>query len=186
MADQRVKPLRRQRPPAPPAGFTLDGHIFYLFTQIFGRRNRDLAAKLAPMRITVPKWRILAVLQEWPDSSMNRLAELTTVDRTTLTRTLDQMVRDGLVERREHAEDRRSLRLRLTARGADAFALVLPSVAEQNERAVAGLSVGERAALVALLHRMVRNLDPDYDLRNAAGTTEPAASVTASRRRREK
>jgi DNA-binding MarR family transcriptional regulator len=152
--------------------FQLDTHVFYLFTQIFGWRNRDLTEKLKPFRITVPKWRVLAVLSQRPGMTMNRLAELTTVDRTTLTRTLDQMARDGLVERRGDARDRRSVLLHLTAKGEDAFRLVLPSVIEQNERAVIGLSAAELAALRDMLHRMVRNLDPLYDSRRLTDDTD--------------
>jgi DNA-binding MarR family transcriptional regulator len=147
--------------------FDLENHIFYLFTQIFGRRNRDLGEKLRPFGVTVPKWRVLAVLQDRPGIAMSRLAELTTVDRTTLTRTLDQMVRDGLVLRQADRRDRRSIRLRLTRKGANTFTEVLPTVVEQNERAAHGLTVEDLGALRRTLHRMVRNLDPDYDLRAA-------------------
>jgi DNA-binding MarR family transcriptional regulator len=152
--------------------FQLDAHVFYLFTQIFGRRNRDLVEQLKPFRITVPKWRVLAVLSERPGITMNRLAELTTVDRTTLTRTLDQMARDRLGARRGDALDRRSVLLHLTAKGQEAFRLVLPRVVEQNERAVAGLSAAELTALRDTLHRMVRNLDPLYDSGNLKPETD--------------
>jgi DNA-binding MarR family transcriptional regulator len=168
--ERSAKAVRRQNAAALPI-FQLDSHVFYLFTQIFGRRNRDLAEKLKPFRITVPKWRVLAVLSERPGITMNRLAELTTVDRTTLTRTLDQMARGGLVERRGDARDRRSVRLHLTEQGQEAFRLVLPSVVEQNERALLGLSEAELAALRDTLHRMVRNLDPLDDSRGAAEDT---------------
>jgi DNA-binding MarR family transcriptional regulator len=147
--------------------FELESHIFYLFTQIFGRRNRHLAERLKPLGVTVPQWRILAVLHERPGCTMNALADLTTVDRTTLTRALDRMVRGRLVARRGDAQDRRSVRLYLTAAGNDAFRRVLPRVIAQNERAVQGFSADELATFRAQLHRMVRNLDPDYDRRNA-------------------
>jgi DNA-binding MarR family transcriptional regulator len=115
--------------------------------------------------VTVPQWRILAVLNERAGSTMNELADLTTVDRTTLTRTLDRMVREDLVTRRSNAHDGRSIRLYLTTAGEAAFRGVLPRVVAQNERAVRGLSAEELATFRATLHRMVRNLDPDYDRR---------------------
>jgi DNA-binding MarR family transcriptional regulator len=179
-----VKRLARTAGAAPLPAFDLEAHVFYLFTQIFGRRNRHLTDQLKPLRITVPKWRVLAVLHERPNCTMNRLADLTTVDRTTLTRTLDQMVRDGLVARRADRQDRRRARLHLTPRGIEAFRLVLPRVIEQNERAVRGLSARELAAFRATLHRMVRNLDPDYDARNAAWRTDHAAPLMTNRRKK--
>ncbi len=180
----KVEHLRRTRRRLPRAAFALDEHVFYLFTQIFGRRNRDLAEKLKPFRITVPKWRVLAVLNECPDCTMNRLADLTTVDRTTLTRTVDSMAAQGLVSRGADPQDGRSVRLRLTAKGADAFRLVLPSVVEQNERAVRGLSQAELDTLRGMLHRMVRNLNPDYDAPTAWQAEQIAAGASSRRRRK--
>ena len=150
---------RRAKPSAP--AFRPDDHIFYLFTQIFGRRNRQLAARLKPLAVTVPQWRILAVLHERAGSTMNELADLTTVDRTTLTRALDRMVRESLVTRRSNAHDGRSVRLYLTPSGEAAFHRVLPRVIEQNERAAQGFSTAELAELRVMLRRMIRNLDPD-------------------------
>lgn len=173
MAGRAAKSLARTAPPAL-REFDLEGHIFYLFTQIFGRRNRLLAEALRPLGITVPQWRILAVLRSRADCTMNQLADLTTVDRTTLTRALDRMARDRLIERRVDPDDRRSVRLRLTAAGSEAFRQVLPRVIDENERAMDGFSAGDRAALLETLHRMVRNLDPEYDLRNARRTFSSA------------
>ena len=143
--------------------FHLESHVFFLFTQIFGRRNRQLAEALRPLAISIPQWRVLAVLHEFPDITMMRLSDLATVDRTTLTRALDNMVERRLVERRSDAADRRSIRLRLTASGLDAFFRVLPHVVGQNERAMAGFAKPELAALRAMLHRMVDNLDGAID-----------------------
>ena len=59
--------------------------------RILGRRNLALAEKLKPLGISVPQWRILAVLQERAGCTMNELADVSTIDRTTLTRALDRM-----------------------------------------------------------------------------------------------
>ena len=184
MADQGARRIARRPGALWSPAFDLEEHVFYLFTQIFGRRNRHLSEQLKAFRITVPKWRVLAVLHERPNCTMNRLADLTTVDRTTLTRTLDQMVRDGLVARRADSQDRRSVRLDLTDKGIEAFRLVLPRVIEQNERAMSGLSARDLASFRATLHRMVRNLDPDYDARNAAWREDHAPSDVNRRRKR--
>jgi hypothetical protein len=53
----------------PSPGFDLESHVFYLFTQILGRRNRQLTERLSRFDITMPKWRILAVLHERPHST---------------------------------------------------------------------------------------------------------------------
>ena len=182
MRDRTLKFAELRALPAGRRSFDLEGHIYYLFTQIFGRRNRQLAEKLAPFEITVPKWRVLAVLHERPGVGMNQLADFTTIDRTTLTRTLDQMVEDRLVERRDDARDRRAVRLHLTGRGGEIFDRILPLVMDENERATQGIATGELAQFGRTLRRMVRNLDPDYDERNATWLAGSAAPNQSNRR----
>ncbi|HXZ01887.1 MAG TPA: MarR family transcriptional regulator [Stellaceae bacterium] len=164
--------------------FEIESHVFYLFTQILGRRNVALAEKLKPLGVSVPQWRILAVLQERAGCTMSELAGVTTIDRTTLTRAVDRMVETGLVARRNDAQDRRSVRLSLTAAGKDAFRRVLPRVLEQNERAMRDFTASEITEFRAQLHRMVRNLDPDYDHRKAAWRAGRAAAIAENRHNR--
>lgn len=180
--DRSLNFVEVRSPAARATAFDLEGHIYYLFTQIFGRRNRHLAEKLAPFAITVPKWRVLAVLHERPGVTMNQLADFTTVDRTTLTRTLDQMVEDRLVERRDDAHDRRAVRLHLTGRGQEIFDKILPLVLDENERATQGIACTELAQFGRTLQRMVRNLDPDYDQRNATWLAGSVAPIQSNRK----
>ncbi len=149
--------------------FVLEDHVYYLFTQIVGRRNRHIAQKLKPFGVTVPKWRVLAALYARPAVTMNQLAQLTTIDRTTLTRTLDRMVRGKLVERRADPHDRRSVRLRLAARGEGIFGRVLPLVMEDNALATRGIRPADLAQFRHILVRIVDNLDRNYEAREAAG-----------------
>jgi DNA-binding MarR family transcriptional regulator len=123
-----------------------------------GRRNRALAERLKPIGISFQQWRVLAVLDHRPGCTMGELAELTSVDRTTLTRTLDGMERERLVARRPSERDRRSLRLRLTTKGVAALRRILPVVLEQNARAVAGFAPDEIRRLRADLRSIFDNL----------------------------
>jgi MarR family transcriptional regulator for hemolysin len=138
--------------------FDLRRHVFFLITQVTGRRNRALADRLKPLGITIQQWRVLAVLDHAPGCTMGELADFTSVDRTTLTRTLDGMEGAGLVARQVSSADRRSLRLHLTAKGRAAFARVLPIALEQNERAVAGFAPAELERFRQDLRRVYENL----------------------------
>jgi DNA-binding MarR family transcriptional regulator len=97
--------------------FRLEDHLFFHFSQILARRTRAINARLRPYGVDYARWRVLAVLQEHSGATMGRLADLTSVDRTTLTRTLGLMEKAGLVARRERKSDRRSLAISLTAKG---------------------------------------------------------------------
>jgi DNA-binding MarR family transcriptional regulator len=138
--------------------FRLDDHLFFYFSQILARRTRAINARLRPHGVDYTRWRVLAVLQEHSGATMGRLADLTSVDRTTLTRTLGLMEKAGLVTRRERKNDRRSLAISLTAKGRRMFARILPLTLAETDRAVTGFSSEEIGTLRDRLRRMADNL----------------------------
>jgi DNA-binding MarR family transcriptional regulator len=138
--------------------FRLEDHLFFYFSQILARRTRAINARLRPFGVDYARWRVLAVLHEHSGATMGRLADLTSADRTTLTRTLGLMEAEGLVARLERKTDRRSLAISLTARGRRMFARVLPLTLAETERALTGFSPEEIGTLRDGLGRMADNL----------------------------
>jgi len=138
--------------------FRLEDHLFFHFSQILARRTRALNERLRPYGLDYSRWRVLAVLQEHSGATMGRLADLTSVDRTTLTRTLGLMENAGLVARRERESDRRSVAISLTAEGRRMFARILPLTALETDRALTGFSAAEIRTLRDRLKRMAENL----------------------------
>jgi DNA-binding MarR family transcriptional regulator len=138
--------------------FRLEDHLFFHFSQILARRTRAINARLRPYSLDYPRWRVLAVLHEHSGATMGRLADLTSVDRTTLTRTLGLMEKTGLVVRRERESDRRSLVISLTAKGRRLFARILPLALMETDRALIGFSSEEIGTLRDRLKRMADNL----------------------------
>jgi DNA-binding MarR family transcriptional regulator len=90
---------------------------------------------------------------------MSELADLATIDRTTLTRTVDRMEQAGWLARHADAEDMRVTRLALTAAGRKLFDRIWPAVSELNELALAGLARSDIEALRKILERMRANLE---------------------------
>lgn len=156
---------RRRYPAESPAAasampaFDLDAHLFFWLTQVLGRRDRQLVAALKGHRLRVPEWRVLASLAGRQGSSMNELADLATIDRTTLSRTVDRMAKAGWVTRLSDADDMRVTRLALTAPGRALFARVLPAVEELNRAALDGLPPGAVELVRWALGQMCANLD---------------------------
>ena len=153
-------PLRRPRRARETveAPFRLDQHLFYYFTQILARRQRALNLELRRFGLDYSRWRAMAVLNEYPGASMHQLAELTSVDRTTLTHTLRLMEDEALIVRRERASDRRSISISLTSQGRKKLKQILPTVLAQTERALEGFAATEVDRLRDQLARMVDNL----------------------------
>ena len=95
---------------------------------------------------------------------MSELAEFTTTDRTTLTRTVDQLVQAGLARRGALPEDRRLVRVELTEKGREIFARALEALETHNRTALRGFSVDELEQLRSLLQRKLRNVIEDDEL----------------------
>ena len=138
--------------------FKLEDHLFFYFSQILARRTRAINARLRPYGLDYSRWRVLAVLQEHSGVTMGRLADLTSVDRTTLTRTLGLMEEARLVARQERESDRRSLVISLTPKGRRMFARILPLTLAETDRALTGFSPAEIGALRDRLKRIADNL----------------------------
>jgi DNA-binding MarR family transcriptional regulator len=109
----------------------------------------------------VPEWRVLAALYARRLCTMSDLAELATIDRTTLTRTIDRMAEAGWLERRADEADMRVTRLALTAVGRRTFDRIWHEVEKLNAFALEGLSKAEIQQLQSILARMHANLE-DY------------------------
>jgi|SRR4051812_17442124 DNA-binding MarR family transcriptional regulator len=143
----------------PAADFSLDRHVFFWLTQVIGARDRELAQGLRESGLRVPEWRALAAMYARKHCTMSELAELATIDRTTLTRTVDRMQDAGWLERLADEQDMRVTRLALTASGRKMFERIWPEVQRLNELALAGLSASQIETLRKILGQMRENLD---------------------------
>jgi DNA-binding MarR family transcriptional regulator len=148
--------------------FELDEHVFFWLTQVTGARDRRLNAELKGFGLRVPEWRALAALYSRRKCTMSELAELASIDRTTLTRTIDRMEEARWLSREADGEDMRITRLALTASGERLFARVWPTVERLNDAAIAGLPPAMVERLRNALAQMKSNLD------------EPAAAERAA------
>lgn len=139
-------------------------YFFYLQYHLVKQRELLLSKVLAELGLTIPKWRILSILNRLGESSMGLVADFCAIDRTTLTRTIDQLAEAGLVVRREDPQDRRQTLVSLTPAGASAYDTAVKAVIGFNEKALKGVGRKEMDALEDLLRKVVRNVidDPDW------------------------
>jgi len=152
----------RHRPDRPdPAGeFPLDAtaYIFHLFSVATRHREARLDEQLRPLDLNVPRYIVLGMVNRFEPCSMTHLAEYSAVDRTTLTRMIDQLVRSGLVERATPPSDRRQVLLSLTDRGRKILERSRQIVDQLNSELVRTLSDSERRAIARGFRQIVANL----------------------------
>jgi DNA-binding MarR family transcriptional regulator len=142
-------------------GSGFDEYLFYLVTHVINRRNRDFTPALESVDLTLAEWRALLVINRLDGCLMNELADFSTVDRTTLTRTVDHLVEAGLVARNASARDRRQVLVTLTDEGAERLKSAVEVLKAHNQEALNGLMEPELRTLRALLQRVLKNIIRD-------------------------
>jgi DNA-binding MarR family transcriptional regulator len=89
-----------------------------------------------------------------------------------MVRTIDRMVRDGLVTREADPTDRRVARIRLTDKARALEDALFAASIESNRTSASALSPEERAKLMDYLQRIIGTLAPiasDSDTRASGG-----------------
>ncbi len=101
---------------------------------------------------TLPRFDLLAQLDHAPDGlTMGELSRRLMVTNGNVTGLVARLIREGLVERRVDAADRRSARVRLTPSGRRAFSAMAPAHAGWIDQLFDGLDAAQRMQLAQLL-----------------------------------
>ena len=80
---------------------------------------------------------------------------------STLTRQLDGLVKDGLVQRRTCPDDGRAVVIALTGKGRQLVKKATPMMLTLRQRTMSGISKGNAEVLTGSLAKMLENLQPD-------------------------
>ena len=104
---------------------------------------------------TLPRFDLMAQLERRRDGlKMNELSRLLMVTGGNVTAIVDQLEKEGLVERFDEPGDRRSWLIRLTAGGRKSFAEMARAHEHWVVELLAGLSSRERDELLKLLAKL--------------------------------
>jgi DNA-binding MarR family transcriptional regulator len=104
--------------------------------------------------LTIPEWRVMAMLAQYPDISAVDVAERTAMDKVAVSRAVQTLLAKGLVKRAIDAEDRRRSMLALSASGRAVYKRVVPVARTFEQQLLDELSSRERKVLDDLLTRL--------------------------------
>jgi DNA-binding MarR family transcriptional regulator len=144
------------------------GHLISLAARGFARLSE---ARLKPLGFGVGHLPVLVALRDGRASTQRDLARFAKIEQPPMAQMLARMERDGLIQRAPDPADKRSSRVTLTkaaeARLPDAVAVLL----EGNHEVLRGFTDEEAGLLVALLTRLIANLDRVVSVDALPGTT---------------
>jgi DNA-binding MarR family transcriptional regulator len=113
---------------------------------------------LAPHRLSIAMWRIMAALASTGGLRQIDLADLTSIDASTLSRIVSRLVRMGLATRTRSTSSNREVAVTLSAKGNALVARLIPIARGFEADAIGGLSPEELAVLKRCLRRMYSNM----------------------------
>ena len=139
--------------------FDLERFTPYLLNRAAGRIVEAFESELAPHKLSLGQWRVLASVWHEGELTQAGIAKHTSIDVSTLSRMLGSMERRGLLKRERSTEDSRAVLVRLTPAGRKVTEELIPKALAVEARALAGLGEAETLRLHGLLRKMYNNLD---------------------------
>lgn len=104
--------------------------------------------------LTVPEWRVLAVLGRYPGMSAGEVADRAAMDKVTVSRAVARLIARGRLRRITAPEDRRRSALRMTAEGRAVYQRIVPLAQAYESRLLASFAESDRAALDRIVRRL--------------------------------
>ena len=137
---------------------SVNSYIPTLVNRVAGAALKGASGEFAKRGLTVPKYRVLLTVAEYDNIHFRELAKLTSVERPTLSRLLDEMQRDGLLQRRRDPDDSRSINISLKGAGHTLLESTTEWALEVEKDILQGVSDAEANLLRRLLAQMFENL----------------------------
>jgi DNA-binding MarR family transcriptional regulator len=136
------------------------------FLTVFSRVSREskeaFQRQLRPYGLHAGQHFLLELLWNAQEElTIGEIAALLGVEDPSVTRTVQRMARQGLIEKYPHPTDARQVIVRLTKKGWDLQGIIPQLLAEGEERLLANVSDVERALLMRVFTQMLHNLEQE-------------------------
>ena len=138
-----------------PADFDLSDFLPYRLSTLTNRVSRTFSTLYSEQfDLTIPEWRVMAVLGQEPGLSADQVCARTEMDKVTVSRAVTRLLEQGRVRREFASADRRRSVLELSARGRQVHGRIIPLAQAYESRLAAKLTGADRAQLLQLLGRL--------------------------------
>jgi MarR family transcriptional regulator, organic hydroperoxide resistance regulator len=161
----------QHQPPQPPAStvdepsLAFSDSIGYQLRVTHRALQRYLQAMIQPHGITIGMWYFLRALWDEDGQTQRELSRRIGISEPTALNAIAAMERIGIVTRERDKDDGRKLNVRLTTKGHDLKAVLLPRAIHVVDTATSGFSPAQLRALLTSLEAVQQNLaDATKDL----------------------
>ena len=134
----------------------LEGFLPYRLSVLSNTVSSAIAAAyFANFGLSIPEWRIVAVLAANPGLSAAEVTARTAMDKVAVSRAVQGLLAAGRLVRAYDAGDRRRTRLRLSSAGQSVYTRVAPLALSYEKKLLDALSATDRRALDRLVGRLI-------------------------------
>lgn len=148
----------------PAERLVLERFLPYRLSVLTNTISRSLARSYQQrFGLSIPQWRVVAVLGRERQLSAGEVAERTVMDKVTVSRAVSALVEQGRVIRSTDPRDRRRSALRLSRQGRGIYRQIVPLALAYERQLLAALSRREWSALDGLIARLAeraRGIEP--------------------------
>jgi DNA-binding MarR family transcriptional regulator len=116
------------------------------------------ATALAQHNLNIDAWRVMAVLANRGKQRQIDLADMTSIEVSTLSRLITRMVKMGLVTRQRSENSNREVVVDLAAKGRGLVNRIIPLAHRLETSAGAGIPASDMAVVKRVLRRMFENM----------------------------
>ncbi len=147
--------MRPERKPAGDGLLVLEHFLPYRLSVLSNIVSGRIAKSYEQQfQLTIPEWRVMAVLGRFPGLTAAEVTERTAMDKVQVSRAVARLKQTVRIEQRAVEGDRRARHLFLTEQGHEVYAEIVPMARDYERRVTQDFSTAERAQLERLLDKL--------------------------------
>jgi MarR family transcriptional regulator, organic hydroperoxide resistance regulator len=154
----------------------------YLLARAGVRMGELFSKELAGIGVALPMYRVMAALWERDGQRLSELADMISMEISTLSRLITEMKKRDLVSRQRQDGDERSVQLSLTSEGRRLVVLLIPRAQSYEAHAVKGFSGEQVMEMKQMFRAVLRNLSDESNVANNAVTVGDFTDPTPLRK----
>ena len=105
--------------------------------------------------ISMPEWRIMMILAEYPDVSADEVCRRTKIEKSVVSRAAARLLKRHFINREIDEDDRRRSILRLSETGLSVYDEVMPIAKDYEAKLLSGLTAEEMKTFNAMIDKLL-------------------------------
>lgn len=144
----------------------IDNYLLFQLALASHTFSEEFYEQLRAAGVSPAKWRILINLVDCPGMYLTALAKYSLYEQSRVTKLVDQLVGEGLVEKRTSHQDRRRVGIHITTKGTDLVKPLIEQAKIHEASVLSDLSASDQKHLKSILNKLAKRHAKDMQIAN--------------------